>query len=301
MRILIALGGNALLKKGEALNAQSQRQNVRKAAEKLMPLILEGHQLIITHGSGPQIGLLSLQEFNYQPDDMFPLDVLDAEVAGMIGYVLEQELFNAADDRAQFVSVLTQIEVDRNDPAFRKPSKPIGPFFSEEDANQLAEKNKWTMVPDKGLYRRAVPSPFPLKIVETAAISSLVQQGFTVICGGGGGIPVVRSQDGNLHGVEAVIDKDHSSALIAENLDVDFLMLLTDVDGVYRNWGDDNAELIVAMSPDQIDADDYPAGSMRPKVVACANFVTKSGNRAVIGSIEDISDIMAEKSGTFFG
>lgn len=300
MRIVVALGGNALLLRGEKLNATNQRRNVRKAAKQLMPIIEAGHDLIITHGSGPQIGLLALQEFLYQPDDMFPLDTLDAEVAGMIGYAIEQELINVSTGRAQFATILTQIEVDRMDTAFANPTKPIGPMLSEVDANLLASENGWSLVKDGDQYRRVVPSPKPRKVIEADVIKLLADRGVVVICGGGGGIPVFKNKNGNLQGVEAVIDKDHSTALIANNLDADMMLLLTDVDAVYKNWGEPDARKIISVSPGDLKPEQFAEGSMRPKVEACNNFASKPGQRAVIGSINDVSAIMEGNAGTLF-
>lgn len=300
MRIVVALGGNALLLRGEKLNAANQRRNVRMAAKQLMPIIDAGHNLIITHGSGPQIGLLALQEFSYQPDDMFPLDTLDAEVAGMIGYVIEQELINVSNGKTQFATILTQIEVDRKDPAFDNPTKPIGPMLSEVDVNMLASENDWSIIKDGEQFRRAVPSPKPRKVIEADAIKLLTDHGVVVICGGGGGIPVFKNENGNLQGVEAVIDKDHSTALIADNLDADMMILLTDIDGVYKNWGEPDALKITSVSPTDLKPEQFAEGSMRPKVEACNNFASKSGRRAVIGSINDVSGILAGNAGTLF-
>ena len=300
MRILVALGGNALLKRGEKLTAENQRRNVRAAVERLIPVIETGHEVIITHGSGPQIGLLSLQAYAYKPDEMFPLDVLDAEVSGLIGYVVEQELYNASNCKTRFATLLTQIVVDERDPAFLNPTKPIGPVLGEHEADRLARSHGWKLVPDGKGFRRAVPSPKPKKIVEADVIRMLVEQNVVVICGGGGGIPVIVNKDKDLVGVEAVIDKDHSSCLIAEAIDADMLLLLTDVDGVYQNWGAPNSKRIVVTAPDELDPQDFPAGSMRPKVEACSNFAKGPGRTAVIGSIDEVGAILQGSAGTLF-
>ncbi len=300
MRIVIALGGNAILKHGQMLTAENQRLNVRKAVEQLSPLIDAGHQIILTHGSGPQIGLLSLQNFAYKPDQIYPLDVLDAEVSGMIGYVIGQELFNIRSDDPQIATLLTQIEVDWDDPAFATPSKPIGPFMQKAEAERLQAQYNWQIVEDKGQWRRVVASPFPRRVIEADIIRMMVKNGIIVICAGGGGVPVVRDQNGDLIGIEAVIDKDHASALVAKNVNADQLLLLTDVEGVYENWGTDDQCLLAEMNPVDADASRYPAGSMGPKIAAASSFGKISGKSAIIGSINFITEILAGKSGTHF-
>ena len=300
MRIVIALGGNAILQRGQMLTAENQRLNVRKAVEQLSPLIDAGHQIVLTHGSGPQIGLLSLQNFAYKPNQMYPLDVLDAEVSGMIGYVIGQELYNARSDHPQIATLLTQIEVDWDDPAFETPSKPIGPFMQKAEAERLSAQYNWQIVEDKGQWRRAVASPFPRRVIEADIIRMMVKNGIIVICAGGGGVPVVRDQNGDLIGIEAVIDKDHASALVAKNVNADQLLLLTDVEGVYENWGADDQCLVAEMNPVDADASRYPAGSMGPKIAAASSFGKISGKSAVIGSINYIPEILAGKSGTHF-
>jgi carbamate kinase len=300
MRIVLALGGNALLRKGQKLTAENQRENVRSAVTKIVPLIDAGHDIVITHGSGPQIGLLALQGYAYKADQLYPLDVLDAQVEGMIGYVIGQELFNARTDNTQIATLLTQIEVDGNDPAFQDPTKPIGPFFKKEEAERLAKQNNWTIIKDKGEYRRVVPSPLPKKLVEAEIIKMLVDRGVVVICAGGGGIPVVRQPDGDLVGIEGVIDKDYASALLSADLDADMLMLLTDVDGVYENWGKPGQRMLQNVRPDAIDMAAFAAGSMRPKIGAACQFAAKKGKISVIGSIDQIDLIMRGDSGTRF-
>lgn len=300
MRIVIALGGNALLQRGQKLTAENQRLNVRKAVEQLSPLIDAGHQIILTHGSGPQIGLLSLQNFAYKPDQIYPLDVLDAEVSGMIGYVIGQELFNIRSDDPQIATLLTQIEVDWDDPAFATPSKPIGPFMQKAEAERLQAQYNWQIIEDRGQWRRVVASPFPRRVIEANTIRMMIKNGVIVICAGGGGVPVVRDAKGDLIGIEAVIDKDHASALVAKEVNADQLLLLTDVEGVYENWGTDDQRLVAEMNPVDADASRYPAGSMGPKIAAASSFGKISGKLAVIGSINNIPEILEGRSGTHF-
>lgn len=300
MRIVIALGGNALLTRGEKLTAENQRRNIKLAVKSIVPLIDDGHDIVITHGSGPQIGLLALQGYAYRPDELYPLDVLDAEVEGMIGYMIGQELYNARSANSEIVSVLTQIEVNANDPAFNHPTKPIGPRFEKRDAEGLAKRHGWTIVKDRGKYRRAVPSPHPVRLVEANVIKMLVERGVIVICAGGGGIPVTRDKNGDLTGVEAVIDKDHASALLGNSLKADLLVLLTDVDGVYENWGEESQRLTRTADPKDVNPEKYPAGSMGPKVAAACVFAETAGRKSAIGSIASLSEILDGRAGTHF-
>lgn len=300
MRLVVALGGNALLKRGQKLTADNQRKNVRNAVAQISPLMDAGHQIVLTHGSGPQIGLLALQGYAYKPDQMYPLDVLDAEVSGMIGYVIGQELFNVRSDDPKIVTLLTQIEVDADDPAFSKPTKPIGPFMEEGEARHLQNMYNWQIIEDRGKWRRVVPSPFPRQVIEADVIRMLVKGGVIVLCAGGGGIPVIRDQKGDLIGVEGVIDKDHASGLVARDINADQLLLLTDVDGVYENWGNENQRLIPVMNPVNTDPSTYPAGSMGPKIAAACSFASRPGKTAIIGAINKIPQILAGESGTRF-
>ena len=295
-RLVIALGGNALLKRGQSLEAKMQRQNIVAAAEVIAPLAKD-NQLIITHGNGPQIGLLALQAAAYSAVSPYPLDILGAETEGMIGYLIEQELRNQISDRP-VVTLLTQIEVDPYDPAFQHPSKPIGPLYTEEEAKQLAEERGWTVAPDGEAYRRVVPSPEPQRILELSTIECLVKGQALVVCAGGGGIPVITTPDGGIHGVEAVIDKDLASALLATQLKADALLLLTDVDAVYHHWGTSKAEAIAQITPQQLRQYSFAAGSMGPKVAAACRFVEATGNMAGIGRLEDGAAILAGQKGT---
>jgi carbamate kinase len=296
-RVLVALGGNALLRRGEPVSAQAQRENIRRAALALARLLVDGHQLIITHGNGPQVGLLALQG-EVAGKAAFPLDVLGAETEGMIGYVLQQELDNAYAPPAQFATLLTQIEVDPNDPAFAKPSKPVGSVYSEADANRLAKERGWSIAPDGKDWRRVVPSPRPMRILELEVIRLLVDQGVIVICAGGGGIPVAKRVDGSYVGVEAVIDKDHASGLLAAELKVDVFLMLTDVAAVFANWGTPEQRALGDVTPQTLAGMNFAAGSMGPKVQAACDFVLQSGGMAGIGTLDDAVDILAHRAGT---
>ena len=290
MRIVIALGGNALLRRGEPPTAANQRRNVGVAAGALAP-IARRHGLVISHGNGPQVGLLASQGAAY------PLDILDAETEGMIGYLIEQELGNLLPDR-RFATLLTQIEVDPNDPAFGHPDKPIGPVCSEIEAQRLAQERGWNMARDGAHFRRVVPSPVPQRIFELSVIELLLNQGVIVICAGGGGIPVVRRKDGGLIGVEAVIDKDLASALLARELKVDALLMLTDADAVYQGWGTPGARAIRRTTPQALRELDFAPGSMGPKVRAACEFVEHTGGVAGIGQLSDALAILEGKAGT---
>jgi len=296
-RVVVALGGNALLRRGEPVSASTQRDNIRRAACSLAQLMAQDHQLVITHGNGPQVGLLALQG-EVAGKGAFPLDVLGAETEGMIGYVLQQELDNAHAGPARFATLLTQVEVDAHDPAFLSPSKPVGPIYSEAEARRLAEQRRWTVAPDGNAWRRVVASPWPVRILELEVIRLLVAQGVTVICTGGGGIPVARRPDGTYIGVEAVIDKDHASGLLAAELQADAFLMLTDVPAVYADWGTPGQRALGAVTPQALAGMDFAAGSMGPKVRAACDFVNRTGGLAGIGSLEDASAILAHRSGT---
>ncbi|MBI1220754.1 MAG: carbamate kinase [Rhodobacteraceae bacterium] len=297
MRLVVALGGNALLKRGEPLTAGNQRANVRHAAGALVDLIKAGHSLIVTHGNGPQVGLLALQSEAGPADGFQPLDVLDAESEGMVGYLIEQEMASLLPDR-QFATILTQILVAADDPAFGKPTKPIGPSYSADDARRLAAAHGWSVAQDGRFWRRVVASPRPLEILERSVIALLVDQGTTVICSGGGGIPVIRRRDGSLSGVEAVIDKDFASALLASQLGADMLLLLTDVDAVYTAYGAPEQQRIRRIDPDRFVSRDFPAGSMRPKIEAAIQFAGEPGRAAAIGRLDDAVRILNGTRGT---
>jgi carbamate kinase len=301
MRIVVALGGNALLRRGEPMTAATQRTNVKRAVAALLPLFEAGHQLVITHGNGPQVGLLSLQAEAGPRDGAYPLDVLDAESEGMVGYLIEQELGNVLPAGRLVATLLTQIRVDRRDPAFRRPMKPIGPVYAQAEAQRLAEARGWAVAQDGSGWRRVVASPRPLQVLEARVIELLVSQGVAVICAGGGGIPVIERSDGSLAGVEAVIDKDLASALLARQLGADHLMLLTDVEGVYLDWGTPAARLIRHAGGGALNASDFAPGSMGPKVEAATGFAAETGRPASIGRLEDAALILAGKAGTTVG
>jgi len=257
MRVVIALGGNALLKRGEPMTAANQRANVRNAAAAIADLARD-HNVVVAHGNGPQVGLLALQAAALKDVEPYPLDILGAESVGMIGYLVEQELTNAMPTGSRIATLLTQIEVDRHDPAFDNPVKPIGPVYSRDEA------------------------------------------GVTVICAGGGGIPVVRDEEGNLEGIEAVIDKDRATGLLAEELSADAYLMLTDVDGVYKNWGTDLQQRIEHVKPGEVDASLFPPGSMGPKVEAALKFSSHPGRLAGIGRLQDARAILEQRAGTHF-
>jgi carbamate kinase len=296
VRVVVALGGNALLKRGESLDADVQRHNVGIAADAVARLVDE-HQIVVTHGNGPQVGLLALQAEAFERVPPYPLDVLDAESEGMIGYLIEQELRNRLPGR-QVVTLLTQVQVDADDPAFSHPTKPIGPTFSEAEAAWLAEECGWSIAREGNAWRRVVPSPEPRRILELPAIRLLVDGGTIVVCAGGGGIPVVVSETGAFHGVEAVIDKDRAAALLAMQLDADALLLLTDVDAVYSDWGSDAARPFRQSTVEELRAHTFDTGSMGPKVDAACRFVEETDGLAGIGRLEDAPSILAGGAGT---
>jgi len=297
MRLVIALGGNALARRGEPLTAVGQRAQVRAAAAALAPLAAE-HQMVISHGNGPQVGLLALQGAAYDPTRAYPLDILDAETEGMIGYLIEQELANLLPSDRCCAALLTQIEVDPRDPAFTHPSKPIGPLYSEPQAKRLERERGWSLARDGVHWRRVVPSPRPQRIFELGVIELLVNQGVIVICAGGGGIPSVRRGDGSLIGVEAVIDKDLASALLARELAADAFLMLTDVQAVYRNWDEPDAAAIRDTTPSELRGLSFAPGSMAPKVEAACEFVETTGGTAGIGSLADAQLILSGQAGT---
>lgn len=298
MRVVVALGGNALLRRGEQMTAAVQRTNVRIAALALADLALD-HQIIVAHGNGPQVGLLALHGAAFDPAKPWPLDVLGAETDGMIGYLIEQELMNALPAGARCATLLSRVEVDPNDPAFETPSKPIGPVYSDTEAAKVTSDHGWQMVQEAtGGMRRVVPSPKPLRIIGLDAVKVLLDARHTVICAGGGGIPVMRNADGDMEGVEAVIDKDRTSALLALGLDADALLLLTDVAGVYRDFGGKEQRIIDTITPSEIDTLELPRGSMGPKASAAARFIKDGGNCAGIGQLTDARAILDGHAGT---
>jgi carbamate kinase len=297
MRVVVALGGNALLRRGEPMTAENQRANVRRAAEALAPVARE-HELVISHGNGPQVGLLALQAESGIDAAHFPLDVLGAQTEGMIGYMIEQELGNLLPFEKPFATLLTMVEVDPADPAFRNPGKPIGPVYSEEDARRLAKERGWAIAPDGAKWRRVVASPLPKRVFEVRPVKWLLEKGTIVICGGGGGIPTVYGDDGKLHGVECVIDKDRVASLLAQQLDADFFVMATDVPAVSVGWGTPTAKAIRRASPAAIGRFSFASGSMGPKVEAARDFAERTGKTAAIGALEDVPAILAGDAGT---
>jgi carbamate kinase len=299
MRILVALGGNALLKRGEPMTAEAQRANVAVAARALAPVV-ESHQLVLSHGNGPQVGLLALQASAYREVEAYPLDVLGAETEGMIGYLVEQELGNLLPADKPLATILTMVEVDGDDPAFADPTKFVGPVYDAAKAQALSGEKGWVFKRDGEYLRRVVPSPAPRRIFEVRPIRWLLEHGTVVICAGGGGIPTrwLPGKGRTLGGVEAVIDKDFASELLAREVDADVFVMATDVDGVYTGWGTPEQRRLDEVTPDQLRAMDFAAGSMGPKVEAAARFVEATGRRAAIGSLEDIEKIVEGAAGT---
>ena len=296
MRVVVALGGNAILRRGQPFTVDIQRENVRAAASALAPLVAD-HEVVITHGNGPQVGLLALQA-SEAGAGMDTLDLLGAQSDGMIGYMIEQELGNLLPFEQPFATILTMVEVDPDDPAFERPTKPIGIGYSEPEARRLAASKGWTVAPDGDLWRRVVPSPEPLRVFEVRPIEWLLERGVVVICTGGGGIPTMYGEDGALHGADVVVDKDRASALLARQLEADLLVLATDVAGVYRGWGTPEAELVARATPAELRQGDFPAGSMGPKVDAACSFAEDTGRRAVIGSLDEVDRMLAGVAGT---
>jgi len=300
MRVVVALGGHALLRRGQPMAVENQRENVRVACDRLAP-IAEQHELIISHGNGPQIGLLALEEAAYTEVPESPLDVLGAETQGMIGYLIEEELGNRLPFEKPLATLLTMIEVDPDDPAFTNPSKPIGPQYDQAEADKLATERGWTFKPDGNKMRRVVPSPVPQRIFEHRPIKWLLDHGCVVICAGGGGIPTAYRPGRQLVGVEAVIDKDRASALLARDVNADILIMATDAPAAFIGFGTPAQRAIAAADPDALLAgyeSEFAAGSMLPKVIAACDFARASGKPAVIGALADIDAMLAGTAGT---
>lgn len=297
MLIVTALGGNALLERGQAMTAANQHANVTRAVRALAALIDEGHQLLITHGNGPQVGMLALQAAAAHQEEAFPLDVLDAESAGMIGYMIEQELRNVLKGRS-VATLLSQVKVDGLDPAFDRPTKFVGPGYDHEAAKKLEAKNGWQIAQEGDRWRRVVASPEPREILGIGVIRLLLHHDVTVICAGGGGIPVVEGNDGYIRGSEAVIDKDLVSAFLARSVGADMLLMLTDVDAVYSDFGTPAAKRIPHVAARAIAAEAFPAGSMGPKIAAATSFVKATSRMAAIGRLDDAMQIVLGERGT---
>ena len=298
MRVLVALGGNALQKRGEPMTVANQRANVAAACAALAPVALE-HELVISHGNGPQVGLLALQASAFDEVSPYPFDVLGAQTEGMIGYLIEQELGNLLPFEKPLATILTMTEVDPGDPAFDDPTKFVGPVYSRDEAHRLAAERGWVVKPDGDAWRRVVPSPVPLRIFEQRPVEWLLAQGCVVVCAGGGGIPTMyRPGTQTLVGVEAVIDKDRASCVLARDLHADALVIATDTDAVYLDWGTAHQRPIRAAHPDELGRLWFPAGSMGPKVEAAADFARTTGKEAVIGALSDLSHILKGTAGT---
>jgi carbamate kinase len=306
VRIVIALGGNALLKRGQTLSAANQLENIRVAATQIGK-IAAGNELVITHGNGPQIGLLALQSAAYTQVPSYPLDVLNAETEGMIGYMLEQELANQLPVSRPIATLLTRVQVNPHDPAFQTPSKPIGPMYSQAEAERIAKERGWMIAPDANGYRRVVASPQPIRIVELQPIRWLLEKHTVVICAGGGGIPISTSTDDSSCvssefdksvGIEAVVDKDFVSALLAKDIAADRLIIATDVAAVYVDWGKTTQRAIRSISAMALREFRFTAGSMGPKVLAACRFVEASGKDATIGALADIEALLEGSAGT---
>jgi carbamate kinase len=302
MRVVVALGGNALLRRGEPLTAENQRANARVACKALAPVALE-HELVISHGNGPQVGLLALQGSAYTEVDPYPLDLLGAQTEGMIGYLIQQELGNELPQEKRLASLLTLIEVDPKDSAFEDPTKPIGPIYEQDESERLAKEKGWVFKPDGDSFRRVVPSPLPQRIFGIEPVQWLLEHDAVVICAGGGGIPVMYTDEPvpagrQLVGVEAVIDKDLASALLATDLRADALAIVTDVDAVYSDWGTPNQRAIRRATPEALAESEFAAGSMGPKVRAACSFVEETGGLAAIGSIENTPALLRGEAGT---
>ncbi len=298
MRIVVALGGNALARRGEPITVERQRANVAIACKALAPVAAE-HELVISHGNGPQVGMLALQAASYDTTTAYPFDVMGAQTEGMIGYFIEQELGNLLPAEKHLATLLTMIEVDPTDAAFDDPTKFVGPVYDEPTAKQLAADNGWIVKADGDSWRRVVASPAPQRIFEIRPIELLLKNHTVVICAGGGGIPTMY-EPGTRHliGVEAVIDKDFASSVLARDISADLLIIATDTDGVYVDWGTPNQRVIRSASPDALDEFGFPAGSMGPKVQAASAFARATGKPAVIGSLDQLDGLINGTSGT---
>jgi carbamate kinase len=299
MRVVVALGGNALLRRGEPMTAENQRLNVRSAAPALAS-VAKQHQLVLSHGNGPQVGLLALQAAAYTEVDPYPLDMLGAQTEGMIGYVLEQELGNAMPADVPMATILTMVQVDPSDPAFDDPTKFVGPIYPREQADELHHDKGWTFKQDGDSWRRVVASPEPRHIFEIRPIRWLLEHGVVLICAGGGGVPTMflPAAETTLVGVEAVIDKDLASELLAREVNADLFVMATDVDAVYVDWGTPEQRPLGRVTAEEMRQEKFPAGSMGPKVEAACRFAEATGARAAIGSLNQIQQIIDGDAGT---
>jgi carbamate kinase len=298
MRIVVALGGNALLKRGEPMTHDAQRANIRVAAQALAP-VAEKHQLVLAHGNGPQVGLLALQASAYKEVEAYPLDVLGAQTEGMIGYMIEQELGNLLPFEVPFATILTMVEVDPADPAFQNPTKFVGPVYDENEANRLKAEKGWVFKLDGAKWRRVVPSPLPKQIFEIRPVKWLLEHGTIVICAGGGGIPTMY-EAGKKRWLTGLMRSSIKTAseLLARQLEADLFVIATDVDGVYLDWGKPEQRMLERVTIKDLQDHPFPAGSMGPKVAAAIQFVQETGKRSAIGSLADIEKIVAGEAGT---
>jgi carbamate kinase len=297
MRVVVALGGNALLRRGAPMTVAGQRAAIAAAAEPLARLVPD-HELVVSHGNGPQVGLLALQAASYDHVSEYPFDVLGAQTGGMIGYLLESELSNHLGDRTPVAVLITRTLVDPGDPAFADPTKFVGPTYTRVQADHVAQEHGWQVKPDGDVFRRVVPSPAPVRILELDPIRWILGHGGVVVCSGGGGIPTARDPNGAYVGVEAVVDKDLASAVLARDLQADTVIIATDVDGVYLDWGTPQSRRIRHAHPDDLALHDFAEGSMGPKVAAAIQFAQETGGRAMIGSLDDLDGLVAGTSGT---
>lgn len=299
MRVLVALGGNAIARRGETMTIEHQRGNIRDACGALLQTAAD-NQLVITHGNGPQVGMLALLSGPDAPS--YPLDVLDAQTQGLIGYLIEIELRNAMADQPdlarRLTTVLTLTEVSLDDPAFQHPTKFVGAAYSRQDADLLAAERGWTFADDGGQARRVVPSPRPSRVVQVDSMKRLLDAGHIVVGVGGGGIPIAKGADGHYVGVEAVVDKDASSAVLAAAIEADVFVMATDADAVMLDWATPRQRALRTASVAELRSLDFAAGSMGPKVDAAIEFVERTGNRAVIGRLADLEGLLAGTHGT---
>ena len=297
MRVVVALGGNALLRRGEPMTAENQRANVKKACEALAP-VANDNEIVISHGNGPQVGLIALQQSAYAAVEPYPLDVLGAQTEGMIGYIVEQELGNLLPFERPFATILSMTEVDPADPAFGNPTKPIGPVYGKDEADRMAADKGWTFKADGNGWRRVVPSPRPKRIFEIRPVKWLLEKGTVVVFAGGGGIPTMYGPNRTLTGIEAVIDKDLASSLLAREVEADAFVMATDADAVYLGWGTSEARALKKVSAAELRKYAFPAGSMGPKVQAACEFAEATGKPAAIGALEDSARMLREEAGT---
>ncbi len=305
---LVAFGGNAFSLKGDDYTIENERAAANRMCEKLLAVIEKGYDLVITHGNGPQVGTLMRQrDLTMAELPPMPLDVLVAQTEGSLGYILQDELLNHLRRHKTgkyVVTMITQVRVDRDDPAFGKPTKPVGPFYTKPEADRLLSENpEWKMVEDSGRgYRRIVPSPMPKRIIQSDMIRSLVYSGNVVIAAGGGGIPIIKDDDGRYVGVEAVIDKDLTSALLANDIKADLLIILTGVDKAYLNFGKPDQEPLInitySLAKQYMNEGHFPPGSMKPKIEAALHYLENGGRRAIITNAESLEEALESRNGT---